>query len=75
MDKRLSEITDEDITRAHIAIEDQLVEMRDSRMWVMLGRPAGNGLVIRERDGSDSSIIRMPTRMAIETAIKAILEA
>lgn len=75
MDKKLSEITPEDITRAHQALEDELVEFRDARMWVWYnGRPPGNGLVIRERDGSDSSTIRIPTRMAIERVIKAILE-
>lgn len=73
--KLLSEITPEDLTAAHLALEDQLVEMRDDRMWVWIGgRPPGNGLVIREKDGSDSHLIRIPTRMAIEMAIKAILE-
>lgn len=75
MDKKLSEITAEDITAAHLAIEDQLVEMRDDRMWVWYGgRAPANGFVIKERDGSDSSMIRMPTRMGLEIAIKAILE-
>ena len=74
MDKLLSEVTDDDISAAHLALEDQLVEMRDSRMFVWLGgRPPGNGLVIREKDGSDSATIRLPTRVAIEAAIKAII--
>ena len=56
---------------AHIALEDELVMMRDSRMW--LGMPA-NGLVIRERDGSESDIIRIGTREAVRRALVAIAD-
>jgi len=58
------------IQRAHIALEDQLIEMRDSRVS-MLG-PA-NGLVVHERDGSPSDIIRIPTAVAIRVALEVAL--
>lgn len=44
------------------AIEDALVEWRDSRMSMFT---RGNGLVIREKDGSDSSIIRFGPESAL----------
>ncbi len=59
----------EALLAAHISLEDLLVEMRDSRMWI--GMPA-NGLVIRERDGSKSAIIRIGTREAVRLALIAI---
>jgi hypothetical protein len=51
------------------AVEDVLVDMRDSRLSIM-GR--NNGLIIRERDGSDSRIIRLGTEQALRIALKAI---
>lgn len=51
------------------AVEDVLVDMRDSRLSIM-GR--NNGLIIRERDGSDSHIIRLGTEQALSIALKAI---
>lgn len=59
------------IQRAHIALEDQLIEMRDSRLS-MLG-PA-NGLVVREKDGAPSDVIRIPTARAIRAAIPVLLD-
>ncbi len=61
----------EALLAAHISLEDLLVDMRDSRMC--LGMPA-NGLVIRERDGSDSVIIRIGTRDAVRFALIAIAD-
>lgn len=69
-DRLLSELTDEDYFRAHLALENELVEMRDSRMG-LLGY--GNGLVIRERDGKESSVIRIGTNAALRIAVQAIL--
>ena len=60
------------IGTAFKAVEDHLIELRDSRISVL---PWANGLVVRERDGSASSIVRMTTRMAISTAIDAILSS
>lgn len=49
------------------SIEDMLVDFRDSRISMML---CGNGLVIRERDGTDSSLIRLGTPEAVEYVLK-----
>ena len=70
-DKRLSEITEDDITAAHLAIEDELIDMRDHRIGVL---GYANGMVVNERDGSPSSIMRLGTREAIKLALKAIAE-
>lgn len=53
------------------AIEDVLIEWRDSRLSE-LGR--NNGLVVKEKDGKDSSIIRFGPEMALSIGIKAILK-
>lgn len=54
------------------AIEDTLIEWRDSRLS-MLNR--GNGLVIREEDGKPSDIIRFGPESALKIGLKAIAEA
>ena len=53
------------------AIEDLLVEMRDDHMSMPLH---GNGFVIKEKDGSPSSVIRMSTPMGLRVAMNAIIE-
>ena len=53
------------------AVEDVLVDFRDSRISQFL---RGNGLVIKEKDGKDSSIIRLGTEDAISIGLKAILK-
>ena len=53
------------------AVEDVLVEWRDARLSEF---PRGNGLVIRERDGKDSSIIRFGPETALRIGLKAIIE-
>lgn len=53
------------------AIEDELIEMRDSRIGIL---NRGNGLVVRERDGSPSDIIRLGTDHALLIGFKAILK-
>lgn len=64
---------DEDLLEvARRKIEINLVEMRDSRISV-LGR--NNGLVIRERDGTNSHIIRLPVEVAVRLALLAIAES
>lgn len=52
------------------AVEDALIDMRDSRMSMM----RNNGLVVKERDGSPSSIIRLGTEQAISIALAAMAE-
>uniref|UniRef100_A0A6M3LQF3 Uncharacterized protein n=1 Tax=viral metagenome TaxID=1070528 RepID=A0A6M3LQF3_9ZZZZ len=53
------------------AVEDVLVEWRDARLSEF---PRGNGLVIRERDGKDSSIIRFGTETALKVGLRAIAQ-
>lgn len=52
-----------------LAIEQALVDMRDSRISCMNRR---NGLVIAEKDGQPSSIIRMGSEMAMAIGLCAI---
>lgn len=54
-----------------LAVEDSLVELRDARLSVM----RNNGLVIKERDGSPSSIIRLHIEGALGIGIQAMLKA
>lgn len=59
------------IDRAHVAIEDALLEWRDARR----SQPfAGNGLVVRERDGTPSDIIRLRVPDALRIAVPVLLE-
>ena len=51
------------------AMEDELVEWRNSRRS-MFNR--GNGLVIREKDGKDSDVIRFGPETALKIGLKAI---
>jgi hypothetical protein len=55
---------------ARQAIEDRLVEFRDERLSTL----RGNGLVIRERDGSESSIIRFGPETAVAIGLNAIAQ-
>lgn len=54
------------------AIEDALIELRDARLSEPL---SPNGLVVREKDGTDSSIIRFGPKTALLIGIKAMLSA
>ena len=77
-DKMLNEKLAEVLTKPELlevgrkAIEDTLVEWRDARLSEFA---RGNGLVIRERDGGDSSIIRFGTETALKIGIKAMLKS
>lgn len=53
------------------AIEDVLIDMRDSRISAML---RNNGLVIKEKDGKDSSITRLGPEQALRIGLVAIAE-
>jgi hypothetical protein len=64
-------LTDEELETARLAIENVLVEMRDNRMS-LFGQ--GNGLVIREQDGKDSSIIRLSIPNALRIGLNAVEE-
>jgi hypothetical protein len=50
------------------AIEDTLIEFRDSR----LSQIRNNGLVCREKDGTESCIIRLGPEDALRIGLKAI---
>lgn len=54
------------LTFIHSKLEDQACDMRDSRIS-MLG--VANGLVVREKDGSPSSIIRIGTRSLVQKVL------
>ena len=56
---------------ARLAIEDELVEWRDSRLS-MLTR--NNGFVIKERDGSESTIIRFGPETGVRIALLALAD-
>jgi len=53
------------------AIEDTLIEWRDGRMSE-IGR--GNGLVIHEKNGSDSCVIRFGPEYALQIGLQAIAD-
>lgn len=65
------EFSDEELEIARKAIENELVWRRDSRIFVL----RGNGLSIRESDGSESSIIRMSSVEAMLVALEAVNKA
>lgn len=66
----IDKLTDEDLEAGRKAIEDELIWMRDDHIFMV----RGNGLVIRERDGSPSSVIRMGPEDALRIGLKAIAE-
>lgn len=51
------------------AVEAALIEWRDNRLSEFMRR---NGLVIREKDGTESSVIRFGPETAIRIGLKAI---
>lgn len=66
------ELDSDALTAAHLAVEDVLIELRDARISVL--GPA-NGLIVKERDGQHSPIMRMGTRHALGVGIAAYLKA
>lgn len=59
---------DELLEVARLAVEEELVELRDSRIFQV----RGNGLVIREKDGTNSNIIRLGMEQAMRIGLEAI---
>lgn len=53
------------------AIEDLLIELRDQRICQPHRR---NGLVVREKDGTDSNVIRFGPETALRVGLKAIAD-
>jgi hypothetical protein len=69
----LASITDEEWYEVgRRAVEDLLIELRDSRIS-LLGR--NNGLVVKERDGSGSATIRLTIEHALKVGMTAIFES
>jgi len=64
-------LTDELLEVGRKAVEDTLVEWRDNRLSEFT---RGNGLVIRERNGKNSDIIRFGPETALRIGIKAMLQ-
>lgn len=56
---------------ARLAIEDALVEFRDSRLSMPL---RNNGFVVKEKDGSDSTVIRFGPEVGVSIALKALAD-
>lgn len=54
------------LTHLHLRMEDLLIEWRDARLSVL----NANGLVVKEKDGTGSSIIRIGTREAIRLILQ-----
>lgn len=61
--------SDEVLEVGRKAIEDMLIDLRDSRIG-LVGR--GNGLVVYERDRTPSNIIRMGPETALKIGLQAI---
>lgn len=66
------EVDEDALTLAHVAVEDELIEMRNAGISII--GPA-NGFVVREYDGTPSNIMRLGTRDGLRIAIKAYIEA
>lgn len=62
-------LTGDDFEVARKAVETALIDMRDSGMFVL----RRNGLVVYNRDGGDSSIIRLSTEDALRIGLEAIV--
>lgn len=65
------EIDDTALEAARLAIENELIEWRDNRRFMS----GNNGFVVKERDGTPSSIIRLNTAVGLRIGIKAYLAA
>lgn len=69
--KTLTEISERDelLDVGRKAVEDRLVELRELRIGIL---DRGNGLVIKESNGSNSHVIRMGTEQALRIGLRAI---
>lgn len=52
------------------AIEDELIEWRDARRFML----RNNGFAVREKDGTPSGIIRFGPEFGVAIALRAIAE-
>lgn len=56
---------------ARRAIEDALIEWRDDRLSMVT---RNNGFVVKEADGTESSIIRFGPEVGVRIALKALAD-
>jgi hypothetical protein len=61
-------VSDDVLTLLHLAVENKLVDFRDSGMWVEGPR---NGFVIKTREGYDSDVMRLGTRDGLRVALQS----
>lgn len=59
------------LERGRRAVENVLIDCRDSRISIV---GAANGCVVRERDGSDSHVIRLGIIEVLTIALHAVVE-
>jgi hypothetical protein len=62
-------VTEEELEIARKAIEDKLIDFRDSRISMPM---AANGLVVHERNGDPSDLIRLTIVDALNIGLSAI---
>lgn len=71
-DSPADDLTDEEYEIGRKAVEDKLIEWRDQRISI-LGRHSG--LVVNERDGKESIVIRFGFEEGMRIAVRAILKS
>lgn len=64
-------VDDAAIEVARSAIENTLIDFRNRRISLM---GCGNGLVVREKDGTESSLMRLTVASALKIGLKAMAE-
>jgi hypothetical protein len=67
-----SELNPHALSVAHALVEDVLIEFRDSGLSMLT---AANGFVVRSRDRTPSSLIRLGTREGLDIGIRAYQDA
>ncbi len=60
-------VSPEVLALLHLAIENELVDLRDEQIWV---KGPANGFVIKTREGFDSDVIRLGTRDGLLVALR-----
>lgn len=69
---KFEDFTDSDFEIGRKAIEDELIKWRNGRISQCF---RANGLVCREADGTESSIIRFGPEIALRIGLRAMLDA
>lgn len=59
------------IEAGRLEVENQLIEFRDDGMWEGFHN---NGLVVKNRDGSESNLIRMGPAFGLRIALRGIIK-